>query len=187
MNHTDKYIKRLIDSGLNSNYIAAHMSVPKERVENGRLGIWEDEPEQPAAAPKPRVPASKTFPTITDDMPDTERILLLTKHGLSVRKIQEHLSQPMNARAINRYVTKKLGPAPKGNLSKENAIQPAFMPYVVEALRRLGKNPYICELCDDPVPKGCIVHHTKYEGATVYDLMYICTSCNLSRANKGLS
>lgn len=134
------------------------------------------------------IPATRPFPFLAPEMTDGERIIILTNHGLSAQKIRKYLHNPtLSAKAINKYVLKKLGPAPKGNSSVEHQISTSFMPYVIEALTRLGKDRYTCEICLEPVPKGCIVHHIKYEGATVYDLMYVCGSCNLSRANKGLA
>lgn len=201
-----KQTKRLIDAELNFEYIARYLNIKLETVKmvdrltgrlDGftRLGTMKKlahqamKPEPPPLKPR-FVPATRPFPVLTPDMTDGDRIIILTNHGLSARKIRKYLHNPLlSAKAINKYVLKKLGPAPKGNasLEKHNQISVTFMPYVIEALTRLGKDRYTCEICLEPVPKGCIVHHTKYEGATVYDLMYVCGSCNLSRANKGLA
>ncbi|MEW1951073.1 hypothetical protein AB0280_17700 [Pseudarthrobacter sp902506025] len=178
MNYQLPYLRRLLDVGLNDTWIAQHLNIDIQIVSDARQGIYEKEPKQ--------VSVTRPFPVITDDMPDTERILVLTKHGLAVSKIKKYLSEPKSDRAINKYVVKKLGASRKGGVSRENWIRPSFMVYVVEALERLGKDRYTCELCLEHVPQGCVVHHTKYEGATIYDLMYICYSCNLSRENKGL-
>lgn len=53
-----------------------------------------------------------------------------------------------------------------------------FRDYVEECLRSMGKNFEICEICGDELKKPYI-HHTKYDGATVYDLQIVCCSCNL--------
>ena len=49
---------------------------------------------------------------------------------------------------------------------------------------RLGKDPNICELCGKTGKMD--IHHRKYDGATLYDLVFACRSCNLLPENKGL-
>jgi len=58
--------------------------------------------------------------------------------------------------------------------------------YVVECLRRLGKNPYYCELCETWFDRKLTIHHKKYDGATLYDLCYACMKCQTSAENVGL-
>ncbi len=52
-------------------------------------------------------------------------------------------------------------------------------------VNNLHKDPESCEMC------GCrykaLIHHPRYEGATLYDLMFICARCNNNKANKGLT
>lgn len=183
-------LQQLIDNHANDAYIQISTGHDLDTITKARQGIYgpEFDPKLVKHRKKPLEPATRPFPVLTPDMTDGERILALTKHGLSARKLKKYLHNPtMSEKSIGNYVLKKLGPMRKGNASVANWIGPSFKPYVIEALRLLGKNPYICEICLESVPKGCVIHHTKYEGATVYDLMYICMSCNLSRENKGLS
>lgn len=197
-------LKRFIAAEMSDTYISQFLQVDVAVVERARRGEYPPDPDpvvKSKRSPKTEpirkrpsereattklVPASRPFPSFTPDMTDGDRIIALTKHGLSARKIQRYLSQPYSLRQINVYATKVLGPPRKGNNSSAHWIGPTFMPYVEYCLKQLGKDKYVCELCWDSVPKGCVVHHTKYEGATIYDLMYICTSCNLARENKGL-
>lgn len=186
-------LQQLLDNHANDSYINQCLGLSLETIADARLGIYGSElgppiqPPTPEPAPaKTLVPVTMPFPVL-DDKDDLDRIIMLTKHGLSVRKIQKHLTAPLSERQINLYVNKKLGPRRTGNSSIANWISPSFKPYAVEGLKRLGKDPRTCELCLEFVRGGCIIHHTKYEGATLYDLMYICTSCNLSRENKGLT
>ncbi|NQD41435.1 hypothetical protein [Glutamicibacter halophytocola] len=183
--------QELIDNYANDNYINAVLGLSLEAIKEARQGIFGDEfieheDRKVETAKTMLTPVTRPFPKLTPDMSDTEKIVILAKHGLSAHKIQPYLSTPIDKAVISRNLKKVLGPVSKESSSKENAIHPSFMVYVVEALDRLGKDRYTCEICLDPVPKGCVVHHTKYEGATVYDLMYICQSCNLSRTNRGL-
>lgn len=120
----------------------------------------------------------------------TERdaqIIELTKQGLSARKIRERLGLSITPRSINRIQLKHLGTIPPNQNGRAYRITISFMPIVKEALRRLGKDGKTCEVCGDKPEGGCIIHHTKYEGCTIFDLMYVCYSCNLSRANLGLN
>jgi hypothetical protein len=130
---------------------------------------------------------TQPFPKL-DGLSDHDRMSVLARHGLAAAKIARHLSRPYSPAVINRYVTKHVGPRVKGvNNSRQNQIGITDMPYVLEALRRMAKDRYTCELCLDSVPQGCMVHHTRYDGATVYDLMFVCGSRNLSRFNTGLA
>lgn len=194
----DRYVKQVLsmaDNGAGVEYIARVVSEPVERVQaviDGKLDRLEPiRPPRVKRSPKPTkkvlVPVSRPFPALTEAMTDGERIIVLTKHGLSAQKIRRHLKAPLTTKAINNYATKKLGPARQGKNSASNLIDATFMPYVEFCLAKLGKNKFACELCLDRVPAGCVVHHTKYEGATVYDLMYICQSCNCARENVGLA
>lgn len=114
-----------------------------------------------------------------------EKIIELARKGLSARKIKERLCLEITSEQVGRIVRKHLGHATFGNNSIANAIN-SLRPYVVECLARLGKDPLVCEICLEPQPTPCDIYHTKYEGATIYDLQYVCRSCNLARANIGL-
>jgi hypothetical protein len=120
----------------------------------------------------------------------TERdaqIIELTKRGLSARNVRDRLGLSLSVRQVQRIAHRHVGAVVEGNSSATNFIPIAFMPIVKEALRRLGKDASTCEMCGATPRRGCIVHHKKYEGCTIYDLMYICSSCNNARVNKGLS
>lgn len=51
----------------------------------------------------------------------------------------------------------------------------------------LGLDPNTCQFCEVEVPHGCDIHHTKYEGATIFDLRFVCRRCNLQPENMGLA
>lgn len=114
----------------------------------------------------------------------------LTASGLSARKVQQRLGQPLTVRQVQRIAASFYGRTDKSQVFKsaEYQITPGrFRDAVVSCLERLGKDPFFCENCQEPQEKKCDIHHTKYEGATIYDLRYVCRSCNLSRVNKGLA
>lgn len=50
---------------------------------------------------------------------------------------------------------------------------------------KLGKDPDHCELCGKPCK--ATFHHTKYDGATLYDIIVACMKCQNQAANKGFS
>lgn len=57
--------------------------------------------------------------------------------------------------------------------------------YIYECFRRLGKDLKTCEQCGI-TDKKLDIHHTKYDGATVYDLQLLCHKCNTQPANRYL-
>ena len=57
--------------------------------------------------------------------------------------------------------------------------------YVLACLTKLGHDLYKCAYCAKPLKKPQI-HHTKYDGATVYDLVIACQSCNTQPQNRFL-
>lgn len=74
------------------------------------------------------------------------------------------------------------------NNSKLHHLSAIMRSIVVSMMTEEGRNFGACEQCSEPIPKGkWELHHTKYEGATYYDLQIICRSCNRLDKNVGLS
>lgn len=70
----------------------------------------------------------------------------------------------------------------------ELAVDKEFFNLIVQLLKKMGKDFTKCEQCGNELPPGkAKVHHTKYDGATLYDLEVICHKCNLKPENKGLT
>ena len=115
------------------------------------------------------------------------KILELAKSGLPAAKIKERLNLSITPESIGHIVRKHLGPAPKGGNSRKHKIPWFMRRHVIACMIMLGKDPHTCEICKEIQDTPCDIHHTKYEGATVYDLQFVCRSCNLSWANKGLA
>lgn len=62
-----------------------------------------------------------------------------------------------------------------------------FRPLVEQLLvDHRGLDPFTCGECGERQTRKCDIHHTKYEGATLFDLMFVCRTCNLAPRNKGL-
>lgn len=60
--------------------------------------------------------------------------------------------------------------------------------YVEAIMEHEGRDFTTCEYCDKDILNGKYeLHHTKYEGATYYDLMIVCRSCNRIPENVGLA
>lgn len=114
-----------------------------------------------------------------------EQVVALTKRGLPARKVASRLG--ITKGTARRLAEKHVGPVKSGASSRDHFIPSSTLPYVIEAMMMLGKDPYVCEICEEPQDTHCIVHHTKYVGATLYDLMFVCSSCNNARVNKGLT
>lgn len=115
-----------------------------------------------------------------------DEIVKLSQVGLSARKIQDRLSLHVSRRQVQRVIRKQLGPVVQSRNAETNALED-MKTYVVECLRLLGKDPHVCEICLERQERVCDIHHTKYEGATIYDLQYVCRSCNLARAGQGIT
>lgn len=65
--------------------------------------------------------------------------------------------------------------------------------YIIPILKSRGRKFNKCEECGKKLPKklsngkrGFELHHTKYEGATINDLMIVCHGCNALTKNRGL-
>lgn len=80
----------------------------------------------------------------------------------------------------------RLANPPAEGYQSANYALDSMRVYVVECLRRLGKDPYLCELCGERQTKECQIHHKKYAGSTIYDLAYACQSCQVRAENVGL-
>lgn len=115
------------------------------------------------------------------------QIIELAQRGLSASKIKSRLGLSITLRSVQRVIVRELPPRPDNRNSGLYAINPNFMPHIKECLRRLGKDSHFCEICEEKQEVPCDIHHTKYEGATIYDLQYVCRSCNLSYVNTGLA
>lgn len=47
-----------------------------------------------------------------------------------------------------------------------------------------GRDWYTCGLCGKDLSYRGFIHHTKYDGATIYDLLIVCRSCNTLPENQ---
>ncbi len=68
---------------------------------------------------------------------------------------------------------------------RENRLE-SIRPLVVQLMMEEGRitDETICELCFEAVPNNRYdIHHTRYEGATYFDLLVVCRSCNLKKEN----
>ena len=61
----------------------------------------------------------------------------------------------------------------------DDIARETLRPYIMECFRRRGVSFKVCGLCGI-TDKKLDIHHTKYDNATVYDLLLVCRSCNLS-------
>lgn len=59
--------------------------------------------------------------------------------------------------------------------------------YIVALAIRDGRDLGTCEMCGSSTNDKPVFHHTKYEGATYYDLKIACTRCNTQKENQLLS
>jgi hypothetical protein len=74
---------------------------------------------------------------------------------------------------------------PRADMDSRAIANSGTLGYSIRQLmiHRLGKDPNLCELCGRAGKMD--IHHTKYEGATLYDLVFACRRCNTKAENKG--
>jgi len=114
------------------------------------------------------------------------QIVELTRSGMSARTIKCKLGLGLTVRSIQRVAENYVGPTSKVANSWANQLPIELRPHIIWCLEQLGLDPHTCAICKERQTKKCDIHHTKYEGATIYDLQYVCRSCNLARVNHGL-
>jgi hypothetical protein len=120
---------------------------------------------------------------------DRRPIVELAAKGMSARKIKDRLELDITVRQVQRIMRQELGPVDKtksGRLSIDQFGDGPWRMLIESAMRQLGHNPYICDICAERQHRKCGIHHKRYEGATIQDLVYACRSCNLSMRNKYL-
>lgn len=61
----------------------------------------------------------------------------------------------------------------------------SFKDILLSALERIGKKFNKCELCGKSI-KQFDIHHTRYVGATICDLLIVCRRCNTQQENRYL-
>ena len=60
--------------------------------------------------------------------------------------------------------------------------------YIWAIFDKQGRFKGECEMCHKPLARAkAQIHHTKYIGATIKDLMIVCVKCNQQSENKGLA
>ena len=59
--------------------------------------------------------------------------------------------------------------------------------YIISIFEEQGRDFNVCEQCGKIMDDNEFVfHHTKYSGATIYDLQIVCVKCNAAPRNKYL-
>jgi hypothetical protein len=115
-------------------------------------------------------------------------VLPMLRNGDGPAHIIETLGLDVTKRAIQKLAISHGVERPhirNGRLDEDNAT-PIFQEYVRHCLISHRKlDPNLCAQCG--VTGKMDVHHTKYEGATIYDLEFVCRKCNTSPRNVGLA
>lgn len=118
-----------------------------------------------------------------------ERIIELSIEGLSAAKIRERLTLPITTRQVQRIIASRRGPMPTDSHREvmDGFGSGALRSIVMQLLIAKGLDPHVCGICGVRQLKVCDLHHTKYDNATIHDVIFACRSCNLARQQKGLS
>lgn len=69
---------------------------------------------------------------------------------------------------------------------KQDIYRDNFREIVIMLLKKIGKDFKRCEQCNEELSGKFVLHHTKYDGATIYDLEVICQRCNTQPENRFL-
>jgi hypothetical protein len=112
-------------------------------------------------------------------------IMRLYRDHMRTGRIAEQVG--LTPRQVQRVIANRVGSSRGQGNSANNALL-QIRHTVVGILEEQGRDFTKCELCGEKIPEGKFdLHHTKYEGAALDDILIVCRACNTSRANKFLA
>lgn len=115
-------------------------------------------------------------------------ILRLYSEGKSGRQVWEELRPPITVRQVQRIIERAgiSRPRAKGIKRQPGDNLKSIMREICwQLMIERGDDPKVCALCGS---KGKMtIHHTRYEGATLKDLVFACWNCQQNPINKGLA
>lgn len=107
--------------------------------------------------------------------------------GWSAERIKEHLELDVSVRQIQRigaeFGSRRLRTS--NRLRMDDYISP-LREIIIQLMIQRGDDPHVCALCGKRDGKQMTIHHKRYEGATLADLVFACMQCQLQWANRGL-
>lgn len=113
---------------------------------------------------------------ITDFKQGMHTRQLSEKYGVSLRQIQ---------RTVHPY---RQAVNPNTLPYSDDARLNNLRPIIIALMESQGRDFKICELCLEPISGNSFdIHHTKYNGATYYDLLIVCRKCNTATHNRYLA
>jgi hypothetical protein len=119
-----------------------------------------------------------------------QQIIELWNDGKSAHKIVDELDLPITVRQVQR-IGAKLGNRrlrASGRIRADQDFVSLYRPLLVPLMEEQGKNELICGLCGfTDGKKKMTIHHTKYNGATINDLVFACWRCQHKPDNHGLA
>jgi hypothetical protein len=120
---------------------------------------------------------------------DYEPILRMLRLGRGPAEIIETLGLSIGRRQIQRIAQKHGMVRPQQRIGRldEDHMATMFDAIVEQCMVQYrGLDPYLCSDCGRRTKTKCDIHHLKYDGATLYDLAFVCRRCNTSPINVGL-
>jgi hypothetical protein len=122
---------------------------------------------------------------------DYEPILEMLRQGRGSAEIIERLGLTLGRRQIQKIAKSHGIMRPQQRIGRldEDALGAGPFRSIIEycLVEHRGLDPYKCSDCGRRMKKKCDIHHTKYDGATIYDLAFVCRRCNTSPRNVGLA
>ena len=114
-------------------------------------------------------------------------IVQLWNEGEAPSRIVERLNLTISVRQVQRIGqavgNRKLRHS--GRIDKE--FGSGFKAIVIQMMLARGDDRHLCALCGARSENPMTVHHTKYDGATLADLVFACMACQKKFENKGLA
>lgn len=122
-----------------------------------------------------------------------KEIVELWNAGRAAREIVDELKLDINIRTVQRigarYGDHKLRMRARmgGRLDIDDYNDGTFRRILIALMVERGDDPHKCALCGVTSEEMMTIHHTKYVGATLADLVFACMSCQSKWENKALA
>lgn len=116
----------------------------------------------------------------------TEEMIEMAREGYSASTIKDVLKLSCTVRHIQRLIQPYRPVRPVPERVSGDHLSAVMRDIITQLLVEKGHHPKICGVCGLPQYRDCDIHHLKYEGATLDDLVFACRKCNNAPANVGL-
>lgn len=125
---------------------------------------------------------------------NSREIVDLWESGLSPAEIIDRLHLTISPRQVQRIGSargdrkrREVSRLTTGRIAADDMARSGPLGDIVRQLTKArGDDPHTCAICGVHSDKELTIHHTKYQGATIEDLVFACWNCQMHPVNKGL-